>query len=188
MVIVYVWNMGIRDKAGHAAVQVGKTYISWWPEHYRSDVGLGFSGAQLGWGGPSYSNSMREDRQHKQRYPDYASAPIQCLDEAEIHKWWESVRPKNNYCQATYSKTENIHYDLARLSCATIALRALLAGGAAKISPPPVPLIAAALKGVASLMGVGGGLLAEYILGEGISPMDVKRYAEALATSKQNIE
>jgi hypothetical protein len=193
MVTVFVWDMALlswngKDPAGHASMAVDDTYISWWPEHFRSDVGFGGVKGRgvLGWGGPSYANSMAEDKRHKGRMPDFASAPIHCLDERAIIDWWNGIKPKNKACQTSYHAGENTYYDLARLSCATIVMRALLMGGGAKIAKPSIPLVSAAAKGVLSSAGTLGVVLAEAAVGDAIAPLDVKRYANALANSKAN--
>jgi len=188
MITVFVWSMGRTDPAGHASMQVGTDYISWFPEHFRSDVGLHVGMRQgIRWGGPSYANSMQEDLAIKGRRPDYASAPIRCLNEDKIRKWWTTIAPKNNTCRLSYSKEENTHYDLARLNCSTIVLRGLLVGGAGDVVRPPVPLIATALKGfMNAAMGPVGLILAEHVVGEAVTPHDVRRYAEALGASEAN--
>jgi len=182
VITVFVWDMKWSDKAGHASMQVENTYISWWPEHYRSDVGLGVRGNRLAWGGPSYANTMTEDKQHKGRLPDYASPPIEGLDKGKILRWWAEIGPSNNSCQLTYSADENTHYDLARLSCATIVMRGLLVGGAGAIVQPGIPKLATAAKGLAAGFGPLARVLAEEVIGSGITPADVKAYANRLVS------
>lgn len=196
MLTVFVWDMSPSDPAGHASMYIRKregggkgTYISWWPEHFRNDVGLGGvrGGGVLAWGGAAYANTMREDKKFKQRLPDYASAPIKCLDEDAILTWWNEIRPKNNQCRMSYSEQDNTHYDLARMSCATIVMRALLKGGAGNIAEPGIPVVATAAKGLlGAVFGVVGSVLGEMTVGNAISPLDVKRYARVIAGSQGN--
>lgn len=186
MITVFVWNENIWHKSpGHASVQVGSQYISWWPEQGRSDFGLKMKNNNFLVEGASYANTMAEDKKSEKRNPDYDSAPIKCLDEKKILDWWGTIRPKNNVCAVSYSKDENIYYDLARLSCATIVMRALLIGGGNNVIEPPIPMISTALKCIISVVGgVGGNILAERIIGEAASPSDVKRYAELLVNAQ----
>ena len=188
MITVFTWAMSIKDPAGHASMKIGESYISWWPEHGRSDSGFGgVRGVSLlAWGGPSYVNTMSEDKKLKGRPPDYASAPINFLNEKDVIEWWEKIKPKNKVCSTTYNESENTYYDLARLSCATIVMRALLVGGAEKFSRPRIPVVATAAKGLLSGAGPVGQILGELVIGDAVSPLDVALYADAIAASNAN--
>jgi hypothetical protein len=89
MLTVYVWNYrGKSDAWGHASMQVGHNYISWWPQHpgqvpsklhpniYQSH--------------PFRDRTFADDVEgEKGRQPDH-TIRIDGLDEEAIKDWWQS--------------------------------------------------------------------------------------------------
>ena len=101
--------------------------------------------------------------------------------------WWRDLCPKNNQCKLAYTAIENTHYDLTRMSCSTVAYKALEVGGSVGLVGGISDEMAEKLKSAAKQIDRLSGLVAANIIGNAISPNDVQAYAEKIlkAQAKQ---
>ena len=110
MVRVYVWNYSRRavitktGNVGHAAMQIGPEYISWWPA---TD-------------GSRYLSTPTDDEAAEGKAADHV-IDVFGLDEPTMMNWWQGFKNGNRY-------------ELISMNCSTVVGRALLAGGAARKS------------------------------------------------------
>lgn len=139
-VTVFVWNAR-GSGVGHASMATTspKSYISWWPDS------AGLLDAILV--RPSKSikmanitTDMLAEGDGKRLLPDYASAPINGLDEATIVGFWDSYK---SHCVADARKgfkcnEKGDDYQLLLINCSTIVLNCLKAGGVYKKFPKTV--------------------------------------------------
>ena len=93
MVTVYVWNYRGKDVAwGHASMQCGDRYISWWPEPYnrvpRTKVAPQIYDAH-----PFVLRRFEDDVRDEGMRPDW-TIRIEGLDEEAIRGWWKSFNPQ----------------------------------------------------------------------------------------------
>lgn len=121
MVTVYVWEWRWKTRSvGHAALQVGSTYISWWPEKDKPE-----------WYRPIYASApyrtrtLAQDAWEEERSPDH-TIRIDGLNEAAIHSWWRSFGLIRDGV-ALPGPLQQWH--TTKQSCATVAARALRIGG-----------------------------------------------------------
>ena len=88
MVTVYIWSFRGKNEAwGHASIQVGQTYISWWPEkpgQVPSKIHPNVYASH-----PFRNRSYAEDVRDERQPPDHI-VQIQGLDENAIKDWWQS--------------------------------------------------------------------------------------------------
>ena len=158
-ITVFVWDPHV-DMYGHASLSVHNgPYISWWPSQHTeglgAKVGLGMLGSR------AIASSMRTDKLNEKRVPSWASAPISCLDEQAISRWWKQLSGRSG--QALDEKSPNLsngRYNVLTTSCAGVVFEALAVGGLHKS-----PLASA----VASR------------LGKIVAPNDLKDVADALS-------
>jgi hypothetical protein len=196
VITVFVWNMLERSghRAGHAALLVQRTYISWWPED-RSDSIHWFRGGRFAsFSAPSFNHTIKEDKIAEGRLPSYASPPIRCLNEQKILSWWENIRPKNNSCKISYDENENIAYDLTRMSCATIVYKALVAGGCidiagdiSRVVSEGLTILSGAIGDSAGpIAGLTAGAVVQNVIDNAITPFDIQKYAQRLVSFNKN--
>lgn len=131
-VTLFVWTpKGSLDRGqrsvGHASLHLAtkKLYISFWPE-------AGSAGRAVG-------HNMGADRQYESgKLPDYASAPIACLDEEAISVYWKKVKvgtrtaPYHGGEEKSLSRPDADSYEIFGNNCSKIVLNCLIAGGAMK--------------------------------------------------------
>jgi hypothetical protein len=120
---IFVWDMAETDPhgergVGHASIQVGDTYISWWPAKHSVSSGI-LSRARR--------HTMAEDRA-ADGIPQFASRNINNLDESAIHRWWRAVRHANDQDLWTHEERRLGSYRFLSNNCATTVFRALLIG------------------------------------------------------------
>src|SRR5262245_11546807 len=88
MITVYIWTFRGKNVAwGHASMQVGATYISWWPEkpgQVPSKIH-----PQVYASHPFRNRTFLEDVRAEQQMPDH-TIQIDGLDENAIKDWWQN--------------------------------------------------------------------------------------------------
>lgn len=131
-VTVFTWDMfkpGKFTGVGHASMHVhgvhGKIYISFWPAAHRPDKAL-YSIGKV--------HFMRGDKE-VDGHPDWASKPIENLNEKNIIEFWSNFDPNHNLdYQGSNSKDvtkDNAGgkiYNILFSQCSTVVVRALLSG------------------------------------------------------------
>lgn len=137
-VVVFAWFPG-PDGIGHASMQGQGFYVSWWPDpdpnlrpaRDRAPDGFYFSGMR------AIRQSIAEDKIAERRTPDYASTPIQGLDEFAIATWWSQIsarqtRDAQPAGKETRITTNGATYAVFTNNCSAMVIRGLLIGGASK--------------------------------------------------------
>lgn len=124
MVTVYIWTFRGKTEAwGHASMQVGSTYVSWWPAqpgqvpskwHRQIYASVPFRGR-------SFAEDVRDEGQP----PDHAIR-IAGLDEAAIQSWWRSFGLVQN---GVALPGPLLPWHMTKQNCSTVAARALRIGG-----------------------------------------------------------
>lgn len=88
MVTVHIWSFRGKNEAwGHAAMQVGQTYMSWWPEQpgqVPSKVHRNIYASH-----PFRNRTYADDVRDEGQPPDH-TIRIDGLDENAIKDWWQS--------------------------------------------------------------------------------------------------
>lgn len=137
---VFVWDMfkrnaGREPGVGHAALFVeskrGNIYISFWPSMHRLDKAI-YS--------PGRIHFVNADRL-ADGVPNWASKPIDNLNEERIIDWWMKIQtdPIINYANKKKFQTSaneannfqwatNAHYNIMFNQCSTTVVAGLLAG------------------------------------------------------------
>jgi hypothetical protein len=130
MIIVHVWEsawlsylpVGQAGSPGHAAIQVGSTYVSFWP---------GAETGTLKWSGYK-TKTLAEDiayyKKNKQKHwfrtiPDDGNG--EGLNEAAMIARWEEIKKSN----PDYTK---------KFQCSHVVNELLIAGGCRKYAPPHI--------------------------------------------------
>lgn len=113
MATVLIWKLSLRHgNVGHAAMQAGSAYISWWPN--RADGWLGvYSGQAHG--------DWRQDKAAEGAWPDRL-IPIPGLSDSRIQHWWEREHHTGSW-------------RLWRHNCSTVVAEALDVGGLSHLAP-----------------------------------------------------
>jgi hypothetical protein len=120
---IFVWRPHGR-KVGHASMALADgSYISWWPE---SDGDVFDSSAQ--------SLGIRNDKYEEgQKNPDYASAPINDLDEGLMSAWWSEMsgRKPGDFSASRHEPRPAVgRFQLLKgANCSNMVVRALVLGG-----------------------------------------------------------
>lgn len=156
-ITVFTWDPHV-DMYGHASMHIHNgPYISWWPTSTASTT----AGRKISpmFGSYAYVNNMKGDKASEGRPPSWASAPITCLDEQAIEKWWRLFSGCAPGQEAGAFKT-TATYNVLTTSCSGVVYRALMEGGARK-------------NWLASSIAQN--------LGNVISPIDIKDLASALS-------
>ena len=117
---VFVWDMaGVGPKGnrgvGHTSIQVGKTYISWWPAKHELMAGLSSRAKR---------HSMHEDKA-EDGVSQFASGPI-ILNESKVLAWWGAV--SDDQALVTHDERSLGYYRFLTNNCSTTVFRALLVG------------------------------------------------------------
>ncbi len=130
MITVFIWNFRGKNIAwGHAAVRVGKTYMSWWPEpdgRRPAKISQNIYSA-----GPFRNRTYGDDVDAERQEADHA-VQIVGLAENAIRDWWQSfglVRDGVLY-QGPLQAWETLS-----LNCSTVAAHALTIGGGETFAP-----------------------------------------------------
>lgn len=91
MVKVYVWDFRGSTKGwGHASMEVGNTYISWWPRpEGQTKTGRLRLLPQIFAAHPYRDQDLGDDEGFEQRSPDHTVC-LKKLDEQAIRNWWQS--------------------------------------------------------------------------------------------------
>jgi hypothetical protein len=127
MLSVYVWTFRGKSEAwGHAALQVGQTYISWWPEK-PGQVPSGLH-RNIYASHPFRNRSYAEDVAAEERVPDHV-VNIDGLDEAAIKGWWQTLGLVKDGVQYHGPMQP---WDTLRRNCSTVVAQALRQGGGDK--------------------------------------------------------
>jgi hypothetical protein len=136
---IFVWYPR-GENVGHGSMALSDgTYISWWPS---GDV----------FDSPAASQGMRGDKRSEGgRIPNYASPPIERLDERKVSEWWQQIsgRRPGDYSAARHEVRSALgRFQLLEGSnCSNMVVRALVVGGVETHYP-----VAAAIIGTNSLM------------------------------------
>lgn len=134
-VTVFVWYPK-KGNIGHATLLVaGGVYVSWWPS--RDDAGVSRKNMQK-WGNAAgmfgstaEASSMTADKKMEgHRNPDWASAPIEGLDEAKINQWFQDLSPKSPMGASRHTPVRTVGtYSLLDKQCSSTVVEALIVGG-----------------------------------------------------------
>ena len=120
---IFVWRPH-GGLVGHASMGLSDgTYISWWP---------GPDGENFSSGATSHGMRADRSRHGEGKTPDYASPPIDGLDEAAMSKWWQqiSARKPGDYSTTRHEvQTAVGQFKLVGANCSNMVIRALLVGG-----------------------------------------------------------
>jgi hypothetical protein len=85
MATIHIWDRSTRSAAGHASMQCGSLYLTWWPT-----VSL-VSPAELPDRDRSFQSipfrKFEDDQREEGRSPD-VSVEVRGLDESRIANWW----------------------------------------------------------------------------------------------------
>jgi hypothetical protein len=130
MVTVYVWNFRGKTVAwGHASMQCGDKYISWWPEPYnrvpRTKVAPQIYDAH-----PFVLRRFEDDVRDEGMRPDW-TIRIDGLDEENIKGWWKSFNPQAHDMYGPPSAP----WSTITSNCSKIVAMALDEGGGAQYAP-----------------------------------------------------
>ncbi len=124
MLTVNIWSFRGKNEAwGHASMQVGQTYISWWPEkpgQVPSKIHTNVYASN-----PFRNRSYAEDVRDEGQPPDHV-VPIHGLDENAIKDWWQSfglTRDGVLYQGPLQS------WDTLKRNCSNVVVIALKKGG-----------------------------------------------------------
>jgi len=127
MVTVYIWRFRGKNEAwGHASMQVGHTYISWWPEEpgqVSSKIHPNIY-ASHPFRNRTYNDDVRAERQQ----PDQV-IHIEGLDENAIKDWWQSFGLTRDgiFYQGPLQSWETL-----KRNCSNVVATALKKGGGDK--------------------------------------------------------
>jgi hypothetical protein len=130
MVTVYVWNYRGKNVAwGHASMQCGDKYISWWPEPAprvpRTKIAPQIYDAH-----PFVLRRFEDDVRDEGMRPDW-TIRIQGLDEEAIKGWWKSFNPQAHDMYGPPSAP----WSTITSNCSKIVAMALDEGGGQKYAP-----------------------------------------------------
>jgi hypothetical protein len=164
-VTIFIWmpkaSLDRKQRSvGHASLHLGtkKQYISFWPENDSVKRAVG--------------HNMGADRKYEcGNLPDYASAPIACLDEEAISAYWKQVKvgsrtaPYQGGQAKMESREDADSYEIFGKNCSKVVMDCLIAGGALKNNR------------VTTL----------YSEGATITPIDIRQIAEILAGERGEV-
>jgi hypothetical protein len=123
MVKVYVWKFrGKREAWGHASMEVGRDYISWWPEaagRSQSKISDDLFSAH-----PIMGRRLEDDIRDEGGSPD-RTIIIAGLDEARIRAWWHRIAP----WAAGRQGPPSLAWSTLRWNCSKVVASALKEGG-----------------------------------------------------------
>jgi hypothetical protein len=130
MVTVYVWNFRGKTEAwGHASMQCGDKYISWWPEPYnrvpRTKVAPQVYDAH-----PFVLRRFEDDVRDEGMRPDW-TIRIDGLDEEGIKGWWKGYNPQAHDMYGPPSAP----WSTITSNCSKIVAMALDEGGGQAYAP-----------------------------------------------------
>jgi hypothetical protein len=130
MVTVYVWNFRGKTVAwGHASMQCGDKYISWWPEPYNR-VPQTKLAPQIYDAHPFVLRKFEDDVRDEGMRPDW-TIRINGLDEEAIKGWWQGFNPQAHDMYGPPSAPWNT----VSTNCAKIVATALDQGGGRQYAP-----------------------------------------------------
>jgi hypothetical protein len=131
---IFVWSPHGKQ-VGHASMALSDgTYVSWWPS---GDV----------FNSPAESYGIRNDKSGEAgKNPDYASAPIEALDEGKISSWWAEIsgRKPGDYSASRHEVRSAVgRFELLNgANCSNMVIRALVVGGLASKYPLATTIVA----------------------------------------------
>jgi len=130
VVTVYVWNFRGKNVAwGHASMQCGDRYISWWPEPAprvtRTKVAPQIYDAH-----PFVLRRFEDDVRDEGMRPDW-TIRIEGLDEEGIKGWWKSFNPQAHDMYGPPSAP----WSTITSNCSKIIAMALDEGGGRQYAP-----------------------------------------------------
>jgi hypothetical protein len=130
MVVVYVWNYRGKNVAwGHASMQCGDKYISWWPEPYNR-VPRTKIAPQIYDAHPFVLRKFEDDVRDEGMRPDW-TIRIEGLDEEAIKGWWKGFNPQAHDMYGPPSAP----WSTITSNCSKIVALALDAGGGQQYAP-----------------------------------------------------
>ena len=115
-IVLYVWKIGTDGNPGHASLQVGSTYMSYWPQSPagKNDIKLGQTHAAV------FPSSYRVDVRLEGK-DSHACRPLQGLDEQAMAAAWSAF-------------TQNpARYNMVSHNCSTVIASMLQIGS--KVAP-----------------------------------------------------
>jgi len=129
MLKVNIWNFrGKRQAWGHASLQVGETYISWWPEmpgQVPSKIHPNIYASH-----PFRNRTYADDVADEGQPPDHVIL-IEGLNENAIKDWWHSKGLVRNGIELSGPL---LPWDTLSKNCSTMVAEALRIGGGDKFA------------------------------------------------------
>jgi hypothetical protein len=130
MVTVYVWNYRGKTAAwGHASMQCGDKYISWWPEP-TNRVPWTKVAPQVYDAHPFIMRRFEDDARDEGIGPDW-TIRIEGLDEERIKGWWKSFNPQAHDMYGPPSAP----WSTITSNCSKVVAMALDEGGGQQYAP-----------------------------------------------------
>jgi len=120
-VIVHVWKRGASD-VGHAALEVGGCYVSFWPGEHAGKKDFKKQASHP----PAFPSSYRTDCRLERRNAD-CSLVLEGLDEAVMAMGWERI------------KADQPKYNMVQQNCSTVVATLLEVGS--RVTPRAVPSV-----------------------------------------------
>jgi hypothetical protein len=123
---------------GHASMECGASYISWWPDltEYRSPGG---DSRPVSGNANTWLIDISDPVRGEGCYPHFTSSPIKGLDEANVGDWWNDFRTRLSS-----------RWFMNKTNCSWAVLTGLMVGGAGqdwvfknffeRLSDPPSPV------------------------------------------------
>ncbi|MGU7843781.1 hypothetical protein ACV22V_30490 [Burkholderia sp. AW33-5] len=125
MVKVHVWDFRGSTKGwGHASMEVGSTYISWWPRPEGTKTGLRLL-PQIYAAHPWRDQRFEDDKEYEGRGPDQ-TVNLNGLNERAIKDWWQSFGLMRD--RVAYEGPMQAWQTL-KMNCSTVVATGLTKGG-----------------------------------------------------------
>lgn len=126
MITVFIWDFVGKDVAwGHASMQCGDRYISWWPEPGGRVPKLQ-KAPQVYDVHPFVDRTYNDDVRDEERAPDW-TIDVPRLDEQKIKEWWAAFNPQAHGAYGPPSRP----WSTLTWNCSTVVAEAITAGGGA---------------------------------------------------------
>lgn len=135
MIMVNIWkttfNQGKLENYGHASMQVGADYISWWPDQNRQFKKAGAAVYQAGFiRGRTIADDIRAESSHPTviQIPEKTAA-TQGLGAAAIVDWWRKFSMSSGGVLLQGPLEAGSLYHTVKKNCSTVVAIGLKTGG-----------------------------------------------------------